>query len=68
MSLVRRRFNENSERDVLRRDVILFGVEPLTNAHSFGGVFEHDEDFDIVSRLTHKRLPFGRKGGEGFLS
>ena len=30
MALFRRRFNENSERDVLRPDVILFGVEPLT--------------------------------------
>ena len=30
MLLFRRRSNENSERDVLRPDVILFGVEPLT--------------------------------------
>ena len=36
MSLFRRRANEQHERDVLRHDVILFGAEPLTNAHSFG--------------------------------
>ena len=36
MALFRRRSNEQLERDVLRHDVILFGVEPLTNAHSFG--------------------------------
>ena len=30
MSLFRRRSNENSERDVLRHDVISFEVEPLT--------------------------------------
>ena len=35
MSLFRRRNNENSERDVLRHDAYLFGVEPLTNAHLF---------------------------------
>ena len=32
----RRRNNENSERDVLRHDAHLFGVEPLTNAHLLG--------------------------------
>ena len=26
---------------------------------------EHDEDFDRVSRITHKRLPFERKRGVG---
>ena len=30
MFLIRRRFNEQLERDVLRYDARLFGVEPLT--------------------------------------
>ena len=30
MFLIRRRFNEQLERDVLRHDARLFGVEPLT--------------------------------------
>ena len=45
MFLFRRRNNKNPERDVLRHDAYLFGVEPLTNAHSFGGVIEPDENF-----------------------
>ena len=35
-SLFRRRFNENSERDVLRHDVILFGVEPPSQTFTGG--------------------------------
>ncbi len=36
LPIFRRRNNENHERDVLRPDAHSFGVEPLTNAHSFG--------------------------------
>ena len=56
MSLSRRRNNENSECDVLRHDAHLFGVEPLTNAHSFGDVFEPDENFfgDGITRRSAK--------------
>ena len=43
--LFRRRFDEQFERDVLRHEAHLFEVEPLTNAHSFGDVFEPDENF-----------------------
>ena len=33
----------------------------MTNPHSQRPPPEPDEDFDRVSRLTHKRLPFERK-------
>ena len=34
----------------------------LEHAEQFGRALpEHDEDFDRVSRITHKRLPFERK-------
>ena len=49
--------NAQPERDALRHDVILFGVEPLTDAHSFGGVFESGENFfeDGITRRSAKR-------------
>ena len=69
MSLFRRRFNEHSEHDVLRHDAHLFGVEPLTNAYSFGDVFEPDENFfgDGITRRSAKRSqavqpPLERRG------
>ena len=69
MSLFRRRFNEHSEHDVLRHDAHLFGVEPLTNAYSFGDVFEPDENFfgDGITRRSTKRSqavqpPLERRG------
>ena len=54
--LFRRRFNEHSERDALRHDVISFEVEPLTSVHSFGDVFEPDENFfgDGITRRSAK--------------
>ena len=69
MFLFRRRSNEQLERDVLRHDVVLFGVEPPTNAHSFGDVFESDEYFfeDGLTRRSAKRSqavqpPLERRG------
>ena len=60
MALFRRRSNEQLERDVLRHDVILFGVEPLTNAHSFGDMFESGENFfgDGITRRSAKLAPW----------
>ena len=53
-------------------DVHLFGVEPLTNAHSFGDVFEPDENFfeDGFTRRSAKRSqavqpPLERRGISG---
>ena len=56
MLLFRRRHNETFERDVLRHDVILFEVEPHTDAYSFGDVFEPDEYFfeDGLTRRSAK--------------
>ena len=69
MVLFRRRHNETFERDVLRHDVILFEVEPLTDAYSFGDVFEPDEYFfeDGLTRRSAKRSqavqpPLERRG------
>ena len=58
--LFRRRFNEHSERDALRHDVISFEVEPLTSVHSFGDVFEPDENFfgDGFTRRSAKLAPW----------
>ena len=52
----RRRNYENFERDVLRHDVISFGVEPLTNAHSFEDAIEPDENIfgDGLTRRSAK--------------
>ena len=54
---------------MLGHDVHLFGVEPLTNAHSFGDVFEPDENFfgDGTTRRSAKRSqavqpPLERRG------
>ena len=60
LALFRRRSNEQHERDVLRHDARLFGVEPLTNAHSFGDVFEPDENFfeDGLTRRSAKLAPW----------
>ena len=38
MYLFRKRNNEQHERDVLRHDVILFGVEPLTKRSQGGAL------------------------------
>ena len=45
---------------MLGHDVHLFGVEPLTNAHSFGDVFEPDEYFfgDGLTRRSAKLAPW----------
>ena len=71
MLLFRRRHNETFERDVLRHDVILFEVEPHTDAHSFGDVFEPDEYFfeDGLTRRSAKRSqavqpPLERRGAQ----
>ena len=58
--LFRRRPNENSERDALRHDAHSFGVEPLTNAHSFGDMFESGENFfgDGITRRSAKLAPW----------
>ena len=54
--LFRRRNNEQHERDVLRHDAYLFGVEPLTNVHPFEDVIEPDENFfeDGITRRSAK--------------
>ena len=45
--------------DVLRHDVVSFEVEPLTNAHSFGDVFEPDENYGRVClNITSAPSPF----------
>ena len=61
MSLFRRRSNEQHERDVLRHDARLFGVEPLTDAHSFGDVFVHDVSLlETELRAAQPNLHSGR--------
>ena len=58
--LFRRRNNEQHERDVLRHDAYLFGVEPLTNVHPFEDVIEPDENFfeDGITRRSPKLAPW----------
>ena len=60
MYLFRRRNNEQHERDVLRHDAYLFGVEPLTNVHPFEDVIEPDENFfeDGITRRSPKLAPW----------